>query len=82
MVRIFANCVYSCFEKAGLLELMKRNRQTTWQKSFFYVFFFFRVVERRVFFPTPHFRKKNLEVMLQGKKKAAKKIVLEVLMYH
>lgn len=33
------------------------NAHITWQKSFFYVFFFIRVVE--VFFPSLKFRKKN-----------------------
>ena len=61
-VLTFVDCVCSCFEKAGLLELMKRKRSMsrnkdlqhalntqsnthiTWQKSFFHVFFFFRVI--------------------------------------
>ena len=68
-VLTFADCVCSCFEKAGLLELMERKRSMsrnkdlqhalntqsnthiTWQKSFFYVLFFFRVIQRRFFFP-------------------------------
>lgn len=68
----FADCVYSCFEKAELLELMKRKVSMSRNKDLqraLNIQSDNRVFERRVFFPTLNFRnnnnniKKKLEVM-------------------